>query len=172
MKFDYTIIKSKRRSIAVEISRECKITVRAPLHYPDEKILEFVNSKSEWIEKHFTLQMQRKENFLKATVDEAELRKKAHEIIPEKVEYYSGVMGLFPSSVKITSAKKRLGSCSGKNAICFSYLLMIYPQEAIDYVVVHELAHIKFHNHSKNFYKLIEKYLPDYKKRVKMIKQK
>ena len=60
---------------------------------------------------------------------------------------------------------------SGKNSLNFSYRLMMYPKEAIDYVVVHELAHIKHHNHSADFYKLIEQYMPDYKKRIAILKQ-
>ncbi|MBR5506725.1 MAG: M48 family metallopeptidase [Clostridia bacterium] len=91
-------------------------------------------------------------------------------MIPPKVEYYSRIMGVKPSSVKITSAHSRFGSCSGKNAICFSYILMCYPEEAIDYVVVHELAHIKHHNHSRSFYNFIGKFMPDYKQREKLLK--
>ena len=79
-------------------------------------------------------------------------------------------MGVKPTGIKITSAKKQIGSCSGKNSICYSWGLMQYAPEAIDYVVVHELAHIIHKNHGKDFYKLIEKYLPDYKKREKLLK--
>lgn len=99
-----------------------------------------------------------------------ELKQKAKEIIPQRVEYYSSIMGLKPTAVKINTAKTHFGSCSGKNSLNFSALLMKYPNEAIDYVVVHELAHIKHHNHRKNFYSLVEKYMPDYKNRVKMLK--
>ena len=98
------------------------------------------------------------------------LIEKAKKILPDKVAYYSKLMNLYPTALKITSAKTRFGSCSGKDSICFSYLLMRYPDEAIDYVVVHELAHIKHKNHSKAFYALIEKYLPDYKEREKLLK--
>ena len=73
--------------------------------------------------------------------------------------------------MKITSARKRFGSCSGKNSLCFSYWLMLYPQEAVDYVIVHELAHIVHKNHSAAFYRLIGQYLPDYRERIKMLKQ-
>ena len=79
-------------------------------------------------------------------------------------------MGLKPSSVKITSAEKRFGSCSSKNGLCFSWRLLAYPTAAVEYVVVHELAHIKHHNHSPAFYALIEKYMPDYKERQKLLK--
>ena len=98
------------------------------------------------------------------------LKLKAKEIIPQKVEHFAKIMNLKPTSVKITSAQKRFGSCSGKNSLCFSYILMQYPEKAIDYVVVHELAHIVHKNHSKDFYKLIATYLPDYKERIKLLK--
>lgn len=80
-------------------------------------------------------------------------------------------MGVSPTGIKITSAKKRFGSCSGKNSLCFSFMLMQYPEEAVDYVVVHELAHIRHHNHSRDFYRFIEKYMPDYKEREKLLKK-
>ena len=86
------------------------------------------------------------------------------------VEKYSKLMGLKPSSVKITSAEKRFGSCSSKNGLCFSWRLLAYPTAAVEYVVVHELAHIKHHNHSAAFYALIEKYMPDYKERQRLLK--
>ena len=79
-------------------------------------------------------------------------------------------MGLVPQGVKITSAKTRFGSCSAKNSLCFSYLLLCYPMEAVDYVVVHELAHIRFKNHKKEFYALIEACMPDYKQRRMLLK--
>ena len=80
-------------------------------------------------------------------------------------------MGLIPTAVKISSATKKFGSCSGKNSLNFSYRLMMYPPEAIDYVVVHELAHIKHHDHSKDFYKLIEQFMPDFRQREVLLKQ-
>ena len=98
------------------------------------------------------------------------LKKLAQEYIPPRVAEFSRVMELYPNGVKITSAKTRHGSCSGKNNLCFSYRLMRYPKEAVDYVIVHELAHIKHKNHQKEFYELIEKYMPDYKERQRLLK--
>lgn len=95
----------------------------------------------------------------------------AREVLPEKVQYYSRIMGLFPTGIMITGARKRFGSCSGENRICFSWRLMMYPEEAIDYVVVHELAHIRHKNHSKAFYACVEEVLPDWKKRRNLLKE-
>ena len=64
-----------------------------------------------------------------------------------------------------------MSSCSGKNRLCFSWRLMDYPEEAIDYVVVHELAHIRHHNHSRDFYALVASILPDYKERQALLRR-
>ena len=79
-------------------------------------------------------------------------------------------MGVTPTGLKVTSAQKRYGSCSGKNSLCFSCFLMRYPEEAIDLVVVHELCHIREKNHGPRFYALLEQHLPDYKERKKLLK--
>ncbi len=74
-------------------------------------------------------------------------------------------------SVKINSAKTRWGSCSGKNSLNFSWKLIIADERAIDYVVVHELAHTIEHNHSKQFWKIVESYIPDYKYRKTLLER-
>ena len=79
-------------------------------------------------------------------------------------------MNLKPSRITITGARTRFGSCSSKDNLSFSYLLMLYPEAAREYVVVHELAHLSEMNHSKRFYAIIEKYMPDYKERKKLLK--
>ena len=96
----------------------------------------------------------------------------AKKYIPERVRYWSNITGLVPSAVKITRAKTRYGSCSSSNSVCFSCYCMRLEQREIDYVIVHELAHIKEKNHGKKFYAIIEKYLPDYKQTVYEIKHK
>lgn len=167
---NYTVKRSDRKSIGLEITGDCEIIVRAPIKMSDREIAEFVSKYSGWIDKKLPEAEKRAEKSKAISEKEYELRRAAHEIIPSLVEQYSKIMGLKPTSVKITSAEKRFGSCSGKNALCFSWRLMAYPTAAVEYVVVHELAHIKHHNHSSAFYALIEKYMPDYKERQKLLK--
>ena len=83
---------------------------------------------------------------------------------------YSRIMNLSYGRITITSAKTRFGSCSSQGNISFSYRLMLYPIEAREYVVVHELAHLLEMNHSKRFYAIVERYMPDYKERRKKLK--
>lgn len=91
--------------------------------------------------------------------------------IPPKVRHYSTIMGLRPTGIRITSARTRFGSCSGKNSLCFSWRLMGYPEEAVDYVVVHELAHIVHKNHGPDFWALVGQYMPDYKRRRALLRK-
>ena len=79
-------------------------------------------------------------------------------------------MGVKASYIKITSAKTRFGSCNPQNGICFSWRLMLYDRRAVEYVVVHELAHIKQKNHSAAFYAEINKVMPDYKRRRELLR--
>ncbi len=168
MNFEYTVIRSDRRSIAIQVDENCKIAVKAPLFYSDECIKLFVDSKKEWLQKAVKKQLELSENRREYTDDDIKrLRKRAKEIIPEKVNYFSALMGVTPTDVKINSAKKRYGSCTGKNSLNFSLYLMDKSDEFINYVVIHELAHIKHHNHSKNFYEFIEKFMPNYKEIIK-----
>ena len=151
----------------MEIKPTGEIIVRAPFSMPDKEIDIFIIKHETWVEKHIS---QIKPPLPTDTETVEALRKEAKRIIPPKVEKYSALMGLTPKSVKITSAKRSFGSCSGKNALCFSLYLAMQSEYAIDYVVVHELAHIKHKNHSNRFYMLIERYLPDYKDRISILK--
>ena len=170
---DFTLIFSNRRSICLEVGRDQRVKVRAPYGTSQGEITKFVESHAAWIEKALGRQAERAaRGYNKELSAEQikELRAKALAYIPPRVTDYAKRMGLFPSAVKISAAVSRFGSCSPKNSLNFSYRLMLYPEEAIDYVIVHELAHIRHHNHSKDFYKLIEAYLPDYKKRAALLK--
>ena len=101
-----------------------------------------------------------------ATAEQAQaLREEALRVLPERVRHFAARMGVSPASVRVTAARTRFGSCSSQGHICFSWRLMQYPPEAIDYVVVHELAHLRYMNHGAEFYALIARYLPDWKAR-------
>lgn len=94
----------------------------------------------------------------------------AKKYIKERISYFSKQMNVKPTAVRITSAKTRWGSCSGKNSVNFSWKLIMADDETIDYVIVHELAHIKQHNHSKKFWSIVESIIPDYKTKKEKLK--
>lgn len=166
----FTLIRSDRKTVSVEINHKLGIVLRAPSVISDVEAIEVIRKNSSWIASA-TERQQKKKLRKEPTPEEVlALKEKAKTIIPEKVKVFAALMKVNPTAITITSAKTRFGSCSGKNRLSFSYLLMQYPELAIDYVVVHELAHIKHKNHSKDFYAEIEKYMPDYKDRKKQLK--
>lgn len=169
---EYTLIRSKRKTLAVQITREAEIVVRAPMRLPKSEIERFLAQREDWIEEHLAIQTQRIEAHPEPSEEErAELIARAKRELPERVAYWSSIMGLVPTGVKITSARSRFGSCSGKNSLCFSWRLMLYPEAAIDYVVVHELAHITHKNHGPYFYTLIESVLQDWRARRALLRE-
>ena len=168
---EYTLIRSARKTLALEVSREGEIIVRAPNRASRGDIERFVAKHEAWLEKALARQRECREEYPEPSAEEKkELIARAKAVLPDKVEKYAAIMGVTPTGVKITNAEKRFGSCSGKNSLCFSWRLMRYPEAAIDYVVVHELAHIRHKNHGKQFYGFVASVLPDYKEREKLLR--
>lgn len=167
---EYTVKYSSRKTVSIEITDDGGVLVRSPFGFKDEEIVKILSKHEKWIEKAKERQKNKKQKSDQIEERKNELKQAAKTVIPPLVDYYSGVTGLKPKSIKITSAKKRFGSCGGDNSLCFSWRLMAYDKKAVEYVVLHEIAHIKHRNHSKKFYLFIEKYMPDYSERIKMLK--
>lgn len=169
---DYTLVRSRRKTLAIEVTREGNLVVRAPLRCPQKTIDSFVAGRRDWIEAALQRQSQRLAAHPPLTESEIEsLRQQAKAYLPGRVALWSQRMGLAPAAVKITSARTRFGSCSSKNSLCFSLYLMQYPPEAIDAVVVHELCHMRHRDHSPAFYAEVERWLPDYRERERLLRQ-
>ena len=166
------IVRSRRRTMALELSRDGELILRLPFGVPEEAAVHFIQDHADLIDRARRRQEQRRKAHPEPTTEEAEaLRKRAKEILPGKVAKYAALMGVEPTGIHITSARTRFGSCSARNSISFSWRLMEYPEDAIDYVVVHELAHIRHHNHSKAFYAFVAKFLPDYRRRAALLRK-
>lgn len=96
-------------------------------------------------------------------------KKEALEVITLRVEYYAKKMKLKYSSIKMTTATTRWGSCSSENNLRFNWKLVMTPMEIIDYVVVHEMSHIVHKNHSQKFWIYVRNIIPDCKRRIKWL---
>lgn len=169
---DYILIRSRRRTLAIEVTREGQVVVRAPLRSAKKDIDAFVESRRQWIDTALQRQKERLAAHPPLTAAEVEaLRQRAKADIPPRVSFWAARMGLQPAAVKITSARTRFGSCSSKDHLCFSLYLMQYPPEAIDAVVVHELCHMRHRDHSGAFYAEVQRWLPDYREREKLLRQ-
>lgn len=91
--------------------------------------------------------------------------------LDERLKYYSDIIGVTYKDVRVKSQKSRWGSCSSKGNLNFNWRLVIAPDWISDYVIVHELCHLKHLNHSKDFWNTVGLYIPDYKTAVKWLKQ-
>ena len=168
----YEVIRSRRRTVSLEIRPDLTVLVRAPLRMTGVEVDSFVRRHEGWLTKHLAQMETRRQNHPEPTAEEAQaLIAKAKAVLPGKVTYYAAKMGVSPAGITITGAKTRFGSCSPKNRICFSWRLMTYPDEAIDYVVVHELAHIRHKDHSPAFHAFVASVLPDHVQRRKLLRQ-
>ena len=149
----YTVIRANRRTVGLRLDKDGQLVVRAPYCTSEEEIRRIVEKESAWLAQR------------RALIEKAKMT------LPPKIEHYAALMGVHPTRVTITGARTRFGSCSGRNAISFSWRLMQYPEEAIDYVVVHELAHIRHHDHSAAFYRFIAYVMPDHEARRALLRQ-
>ena len=131
----------------------------------------FVKDKEGWILNQIEKIKAMPFNPYAATDKEIEsMKEKTLSLVVPRVEHYAKIMGLSPKKISASSAKRRFASCSSQGTLNFSFRLCNYPQEAIDYVVVHELAHMVEMNHSKRFWAVVAKYMPDYQERRKLLK--
>ncbi len=211
---EYTLVRSKRKTLAIHITKQATVEVRAPLRLPAAQIEAFVQSRTGWIEKHLAAARSQKNHraafapgygslalyrgkeypiqavpqaypgwngaafMLPPGLDSLQIQQAmaavyktlAKQLLAERVAVYAVKMGLSPKAVKITSAKTRWGSCSAAGSLNFSWRLVLAGDEAIDYVVVHELAHLRELNHSARFWGLVASTLPDFPQRRKQLK--
>ena len=166
------IIRSARRTIAIEIKGDGHVIVRAPMDMAWRDIQRFVDEKAGWLQKHLEKARQHQEA-AKDKLTEAQIRSLvngAKQDIPERVRKFASMLGVTVGTITIRRQKTCWGSCSSKGNLNFNCLLMLCPEEVRDYVVVHELCHRKELNHSSCFWTEVENVFPDYRSCRKWLK--
>lgn len=172
-----TVIRSNRKTVAIQVNSDLSVTVRAPYSASEKDIEEILKKKEAWISRHIEKIKKTKERFEAEPTEKLTrekviaLAEEALKVIPARVEYFAKVIGVTYGKITIRNQKTRWGSCSSKGNLNFNCLLMLAPLEVLDYVVVHELCHRKQMNHSKAFWLEVEKVLPDYKEARKWLKE-
>jgi predicted metal-dependent hydrolase len=208
------IIRSRRRSIGLEVCPDATLVVRAPLHTAIEDINKLIEAKQRWIARHLNFFEHQKplskprefvpgeefwylgDCYKLAIVEHAKkplyfykgfllsskyqgrarqvftgwYRSQARRKIAERVELYAAMAGLSYGRITITSARRRWGSCSGRNCLSFSWYLIMAPLQVIDYVVAHEISHLKEKNHSKKFWARVAVLVPEYRQYRKWLR--
>jgi len=174
IKVEVSIIRSKRKTISIQVVSSDKIRVRAPMRVSKKEINEVLEKNKSWIEKHAqkALENERIAENIKplSDIELDELVNRACEVFTKKVQYYAPIVGVDWNRITVRNQKTRWGSCSSKGNLNFNVALMRAPIEVLDYVVVHELCHRIHLNHSKDFWNEVARVIPEYKKYEKWLK--
>jgi len=208
------VIRSRRRTIALIITPEARLVVRAPLKAPAGMIDSVIREKQAWIRKKIAEMKQRPQATVHAYeegeiffflgrayplhfVDDGrssiertdrlcvprvllpDIRRRlkhwyvqeAQKEITSRCMWFSMTTGYSPASVRITDARRRWGSCTHRGGLNFSWCLIQAPLEIVDYVIVHELVHLKQPDHSKKFWNKVREIMPDYERRRKWLRE-
>lgn len=168
------VIRSNRKTMGLEVKENLEVYARIPRKTTDRELKGFIRKYQEWICRKYR-EMQKVSVNRQITPPRPELTTEEKERIKDKiakrVSHYEQIMGLSANHITIKNQKTRWGSCSSKKNLNFNYRLAYMPQEILDYVVIHELAHLRHMNHSKQFWALVEQYLPDYRERRRWLKE-
>lgn len=170
---EYELVLSRRKTIVIYVRPDGRVEVRGPLRLSRAKADAFVKAKAEWILKAQKQQAERCKKQNQISLSKEEVEKYKHEaasLFQARCKYFAEKMGVRYKSIKVGQAKTRWGSCSNQGNLNFTFRLLFAPGDLIDYVVVHELAHLKELNHSAKFWAVVGETLPDYKERRRLLK--
>lgn len=168
----YTVIRSRRRTVALQVREDGSVIVRAPDRLSGSVIEAFVSEKRDWIRRQKEICLERSKNRLCVSSEQRRQgMERAGEVIARRTAYFADVMGVDYGRITIREQKTRWGSCSSAGNLNFNWKLILLSPEVLDYVVVHELAHRREMNHSDAFWRIVEQVLPDYRKRRKLLRE-
>ena len=153
----YELIKSPIKNMYIYV-REGRVTVKVPYRLKDKEIQEFISKKSKWIYD----KLKQEPKIVEKMIEPEEV-KRLEEIVRTKIEKYAILLKVMPNKVRIKDIKYAWGSCSSNRNITISKKLAKKEEKVIEYVVLHEMCHLRYMNHSKEFWNLVESYLPEYK---------
>ena len=204
------LVRSRRRTIALEIDQQGRLIVRAPHYAPDVEIHAMVSAKRDWIitkqelarqkaleapprqfvpgeeflylgeayplefvdaakphlELNGTFQMSAGKRSAAREVFEKWYREQAARVIKPRTAALAQRYGYHPAIIRINGARTRWGSCGPKGSLNFTWRLVMAPQQVIDYVIIHELVHLRIRNHSRQYWGTVGRIMPDYKQHL------
>jgi len=171
--FKYQIRKNSRaKRLRITVYRDCRVVATVPENFHYDLLAKFIAGKKDWILKNLNkysksplkeIKKSSKRDFLK-------LKFEAEELIVKRLAYFNQSYNLNFNKVNIRNQKSRWGSCSRRGNLSFNYRILFLSEELRDYIIVHELCHLKEFNHSRNFWALVEKTIPNYRKLKKSLK--
>lgn len=171
-----SVIRSARKSLGLEVRDANTVLARIPTRVSDRELKAFVENHRSWILEKTEVMAEREEKRKSTPAPQPELLSKTDRMkiqlkIGKRVRHYCEAMGVTVGYVTVKNQKTRWGSCSAKGNVNFNYQLAFLPEELLDYVVIHELAHRNHMDHSRAFWAEVEKYCPDYRERRAALKE-
>lgn len=187
--FQYTLIRTKRKTIALIIKPDGQVFVRAPLRASEKRIQLFLETKVDWVERHLQTIKTREIEAISwylwgDEVSEFDFLNQKPEVdlyhyINQRIPFYIHKIGLknIDYKVSIKTYKSKWGSCKHKKTLfsksyilSFNQKLLHFPKSVVDYVIAHEVSHILQPNHSRNFWSLVESLDPNFKTHKKILR--
>ncbi len=163
----YELTKSKIKNMYIYV-KNGKVTVKAPVRLKDKQIRDFVNQKSKWI--YEKIEQDRKRTKKQEEIKPEEVEK-LEVVLKNSIEKYAKLLKEIPNKVRIKDIQYAWGSCSSNRNITINKKLAGKDEKVIEYVILHEMCHLKYMNHSKQFWTLVEAHMPEYKKYRNMLKE-
>lgn len=183
LNFEYKIKESARaKLVRVSVFPDGRIQVTKPVRMNDSRAEKFVHEKRGWIEKTVEKMKKRREKSAKTspktelprlkrgTKNYKEAQEQARELVSERLEYFKDIYPFLYNRVFIRNQKTLWGSCSRAGNLNFNYKIIHLVPELVDYIIVHELCHLREMNHSKRFWDLVGKEIPDHAMRRKQLR--
>ena len=169
------VIRSRRRTLSLELCEDGRLLLRAPLRCPERELRAFVEQHRGWIErKRAEQEARRREREAVPPLREDELaalQKRGRQVFAERAAHFAPLVGVRCGRISVRRQRSKWGSCSGKGNLNFNCLLLLAPAEVLDYVVVHELCHRLHMDHSPAFWAEVARILPDYRKGRQWLKE-
>ena len=173
-KFEYEIKISKRaRWMRLAVHTDGRVVVTKPAYMPDFLVARFLKKHTDWIEQKLEHFQKHPARILgKRSVKEYKAYKEAaRALVHVRLAHFLELYNFKAGGVRIGNQSSRWGSCSARGNLNFNYKIIFLPKELQDYIIVHEICHLKEHNHSSRFWKLVAEQIPDWKKLRKELKK-
>ena len=158
------VIRSGRKSLGLEVRPDGTVLARIPARLSDRELKAFIEKQQDWI-------LKKVDQVKKRADARTKIKVPSMDALSDRVKYYCAVMQVKVGRITIRNQKTRWGSCSSAGNVNFNYQLYYLSDELLDYVVVHELAHRRHMDHSKEFWSEVARYCPDYRARRKQLKE-
>ena len=160
------------RGIRIAVHADGSVVVTKSKYIRESEAERLVEIKADWIIEKIQVMKSKPQKLLAhySAKDFKENKEKAYEFVLGRISYFSKFYNYKINSIKIKNQKTRWGSCSGGGNLSFNYKILFLPESLVDYIIVHEMCHLKEMNHSTRFWSLVAEQIPDHKIRRKEIR--